>query len=69
MGCAGDGEGQDLPGFWSSARHSYIVLLVCCSSGQTEHFHFWSPSVRIHQAAGFLFCIGFTLGFCSLSSF
>lgn len=40
---------------------AYIFLLVYHFSGQREHFHFWSPSVKIHQATGFLFCIGFCL--------
>lgn len=33
-----------------------VVFLACCYCGQTEHFHFWSPSMRTHQATGFLFC-------------
>lgn len=61
-GWGGEWEGQGPLGLWSQALHSHIVLLVCCSSGQTEYFHFWSPSVRIHQATGFLFCTGFCSG-------
>lgn len=47
--------GEPTKALTSSTAH----LLFCwpvCYSGQTEHFHFWSPNVRIHQATGFLFC-------------
>lgn len=57
----GDGSAGENPGDRESTRALAssaappVVLSACCYSGQAEHFHFWSPSVKIHQATGFLF--------------